>query len=103
MSTFTPTLIVVATKAEVAEMAEQGITLEDARQQFVQFFKTQDIANKLTFTATRVLVAESQDWETPLYLTAFNAMVVAKFEMEGDFYLKLATGDVVALDFSIID
>lgn len=97
MAAFTPTLRLATTRQMFAQMVEQGFTLEDARTQVIDLFASRNLATPVTLMAATIYSIEDD-----IVLTDFEAIVIAKYKIDGDIYLKLATGDVVGMDFIIV-
>ena len=92
MSAFTPTLRMDVNDDQLREIEALGLTLDEAANDVVQFFRNASVTDNLQMTAENITVIE-----TGQVLKKFRAGVAAIFEIDDLTYLKLTTGDVVAL------
>lgn len=102
MSPFEPTLSFAITPAEFDDLRKRGITLEDIRREAIEGFEKRDFATQLSLRTDRVIVLTTATTDKPVVMTQFEAVVVAKFKVDGGLFLKLATGDVFEFEFVII-
>lgn len=100
MFDFTPTLELVITEAEVAELTAEGSNLEEATESLSTAMKnlSREMRTGMTFTAQRIRIVG-----TDIFLCDFIAVVSAAFDVDGVTYLKLVTGDTIAIRFIVAE
>lgn len=93
MSAFTPTLRLEINAKKLREYDARGMTFDDANDELTNLFSSISVADGARFTAESITVIE-----TGQVLKNFQAMIDAIFELDDVLHLKLATGDVVAVE-----
>jgi hypothetical protein len=102
MSAFTPTLKFAITQSEIDDLTARGVTLEGIIAKAIAGFEKRNFTIQLSLTTDRVITVSTDPTVTPVILTNFDAVVVAKFNVDGKLLLQLATGDVFGFEFVII-
>ena len=106
MFDFTPTLelVIPAANAARATAAEApGTTLEDALKDAAEYMadnfksKSNQIHTGMAFNAELIRIVG-----TEIIINDFHAMVAAVFDIDAVTYLKLTTGDVIAIQFVVV-
>lgn len=92
-SAFSPTLRMEITDERFREYEAAGMTIEDADERLTSLFRNVSLAKKVEFTAESVTIIETGE-----VLTNFRSGIAAIFELDNVVYLKLDTGDVVAVE-----
>lgn len=98
MSRLAPTLRLDITQQQADEIQENGgLSVEETTEEFRNLFGNLPVKDKPFFTASVIT-----DIESGQTLHNFEAMVVGKFTIDDRLHLKLSTGDIVVVEFSII-
>lgn len=93
MSAFAPTLRMEITDEKFRGYEAMGMSIDDVNDELTNLFSSISVADGARFTAESITVIE-----TGQVLENFQAMIDAIFELDDVLHLKLATGDVVAVE-----
>lgn len=92
-SAFSPTLRLDINDEKMSKIEESGLTMKDVESQLVGFFRDVSLSAKVEFTAESVTIVETGE-----VLKNFRSGIAAIFELNNVIFLKLDTGDVVAVE-----
>lgn len=98
MANLTPTLELVITSADVADLAKQGMTVREAEVATAASLRNLPLQSGVSFSAPRICVVDGN-----YFVENFSALVASIFDKDGVTYLKFTTGDLVALRYIIQD
>jgi hypothetical protein len=94
--------ILAITHYEYAEMKSRGETLEMRRNELIDFYSKQDFLTPVAISASMVQEMLPNVHAPRRIFTNFKAIVVASYTVENVFYLELATGDILEIDFVFV-